>query len=183
MKSVEGIILKKSPRREADIIFTLYTKEHGLMELQAKSVRKAEGKLKNGLDLFNHVEIFFVLAKHLPIITDFKIKDDFKTVKNEIKRLKLASFLAHVMGRVFEQGLADPAVWQSVWGYFNSINQPDLIRENMIDLVYDWCHRILVLNGLDPKSPDFNFINEAELKKKTEGLFQHHFGISISKLI
>ena len=43
MKSIEGIILKNSPRHEADAVFTLYTKEHGLMELQAKSVRKHSG--------------------------------------------------------------------------------------------------------------------------------------------
>ncbi|MBI4119124.1 MAG: recombination protein O N-terminal domain-containing protein, partial [Parcubacteria group bacterium] len=91
MKSVEGIILKKTPRREADSVFTLYTKEHGLMHLQAKGVRKQTAKLKAGLSVFNWVELFYVPAKYMPIATDFRIKDDFKVVKNNIKRLKLAS--------------------------------------------------------------------------------------------
>ena len=179
MKSVEGIILKKTPRREADVIVTLYTREHGLMELVAKSARKQEAKLKAGLDLFNHVEVFYVPAKRWPIATDFKIKNDFRLVKNEIKRLKLASFLAYVINRVFEPGLADPAVWHSVLNYFNTINRSDLARENMRDVVYLWCHDILVLNGLDPKSPDFKPMAGAELKKKTQELFRYHFGIAI----
>lgn len=183
MKSVEGIILKKTPRREADLVLKLYTKEHGLAEFQARGARKQEAKLKAGLDVFNFVELFYVPAKHLPIATDFKIKNDFKILKADIKRLKLASFLVHIMDRIFEPGLADQAVWQSVFDYFHNINLPVLTRENMVNLAYAWCHQILVLNGLDPKSPEFKEVSEAELRKKTQNLFSHHFGVELVKLL
>ena len=179
MKSIEGIILKKSPRREADIVVTLYTKEHGLMEILAKGVRKGEAKLKSGLDIFNRVEIFYVPAKYLPIATDFKIKDDFKNIKGDLFRLKLAHFSAGVMLKIFEPGLAEPAVWQKLCDFFSSINNNLISRVELTQAAYGWCHDILILNGLNPRSPDFKPINKDYLKKKTQDLFRHHFGLTI----
>lgn len=183
MKSVEGIILKRTSRREADAVFTLYTKEHGLMELVAKGVRKSSAKLKSGLDIFNHAEIFYAPAKHWPIITDFKIKNDFNGIKQNLFRLKLSNFASGAVLKIFEHGSSDLAVWQGVLGYFAAISRLDLTREHMIDLVYSWCHDILVLNGLDPKSPDFKVLSDDQLKKRTQNLFQYHFGIDLKDLI
>ena len=181
MKSIEGIILKKSPRREADIVVTLYTKEHGLMEILAKGARKSEAKLKSGLDIFNQVEIFYILARYLPIATDFKIKDDFKNIKGDLFRLKLAHFSAGVMLKIFEPGLAEPLVWQKLSDFFSdiNINNDQNLRVELTETTYEWCHDILVLNGLNPRSPDFEPIKESDLKKKTQDLFLHHFGLTI----
>ena len=183
MKSIEGIILKKSPRREADIVVTLYTKEHGLMEILAKGARKSEAKLKSGLDIFNRVEIFYVLARYLPIATDFKIKDDFKNIKKDLFRLKLAHFSTSVMLKIFEPGLAEPLVWQKLSDFFSDINNDQNSRAELIHIAYEWCHDILVLNGLNPRSPDFKPISKDDLKKKTQDLFRHHFGLDLAKLI
>ena len=183
MKSVEGIILKKSPRREADAVFTLYTKEHGLMELVAKGVRKGSAKLKSGLDVFNHAEIFYAPAKHWSIVTDFKIKNNFKNIKQNLFRLKLTHFASVAILKIFEPGLAEPRVWQKVLDFFTGLENSQSNKEELIGSTYFWCHDILVLNGLNPRSPDFSPINTVDLKKKTEELFLYHFGISISKLI
>lgn len=183
MKSVEGIILKKIPRREADIVFTLYTREHGLMELQAKGVRQAKGKLKAGLDLFNYTQMFFVPAKYLPIITDFKVKDDFKIIKNDLYRLRLAHFAAGAMLKIFEPGLAQEQVWQKTLDFFSGLDIKYLTREGLGESVYHWCYHILDLNGLNPRAPDFKLTNMIHVKKKTEDLFGHHFGVSLDKLI
>lgn len=183
MKSVEGIILKKTSRREADLAIKLYTKEHGLMEFTAKGARKQEAKLKPGLDIFNHIDLFYIPAKHLPIATDFKIKNDFKNIKNNLFRLKLAYFASGALLKIFEPGLGEPRVWQKILDFFTGLENSPSNKEELIETTYFWCHDILVLNGLDPNSPDFKPINAAQLKKNTEELFLHHFGISISKLI
>lgn len=183
MKSIEGIILKKTPRREADAVFTLYTKEQGLMRLQAKSVRKQEAKLKTGLDIFNWVDLFYVPAKYLPITTDFRIKDDFKVIKNSLFRLKLAHFAAEVMFRVFEPGAGEEKVWQKTFDFFSILNNRYASPANLEDSVYQWCYHILDLNGLNPHAPDFKPVGAVHLRQRTEELFRHHFGLSISKLI
>ena len=73
MKSIEGIILKKIPQREADFIFEVYTKELGLAKFQAKSVRKHEGKLRYGLELFNWADFYLAPSRYMPIVVETKV--------------------------------------------------------------------------------------------------------------
>lgn len=151
MKKVEGIILKKSPRREADAVFEIYTKELGLAYFQAKSVRKQTGKLKNGLDVFNWAEIYFVPAKYLPIITETKVKDYASVIKNDLYRFKLAQLAAHILPRIMEPGLAEPAIWREVSVYFSNLNDTVLDRSQLLQKVYFLCYRLMILSGYQPQ--------------------------------
>ena len=183
MKSVEGIILKKTPRREADAVFTLYTKEQGLMFFMARGVRKQEAKLKAGLDVFNWVDLFYVPAKYIPIATDFRIKDDFKIIKSDLFRLRLAHFAAGAVLKIFEPGAGEEKIWQKTFDFFSALNNRYASLESLEESVYQWCYHILDLNGLNPRSPDFKPVSGVYLKKRIGVLFSHHFGLSISKLI
>lgn len=183
MKSIEGIILKNSPRREADAVFTLYTKEHGLMELQAKSVRKHSGKLRHGLDMFNHTEVFFVPSKYMPIITDFKIKDSNLILKNDLYRLKLAHIVAQIIFRIFEPGMGEAKVWEKTSDFFSILNNKHATREGLKESAYLWCYYILDSNGLNPRAPDFKLEDSAILRVRIKDLFLHNFGVSLDKLI
>lgn len=151
MKQIEGIILKKIPRKEADLIFEIYTKELGLAHFQAKGVRKYSAKLKSGLDVFNHVDLFCAPSKYMPIITDFKIKSDFPRVKNNLKLLKLANFGARAIGKIFEPGLSDDRAWNNVFGYFNSLDKENLKSVEAADSAYVFCFRLLHINGVQPE--------------------------------
>ena len=179
MKSVEGIILKKTPRREADAVFTLYTKEQGLMFFMAKGVRKQEAKLKAGLDVFNWVDLFYVPAKYIPIATDFRIKDDFKIIKSDLFRLRLAHFAAGAVLKIFEPGAGEEKIWQKTFDFFSALNNRYASLESLEESVYQWCYHILDLNGLNPRAPNFKPINSANLKKRTDDLFWIHFGLTI----
>jgi DNA repair protein RecO len=151
MKSIEGIILKKIPRREADFIFEIYTKELGLAHFQAKSVRKHSAKLKSGLDVFNHVDLFYAPSKYMPIITDFKIRNDFQPIKKNLKLLKLANFGAHIIGKIFEPSLSDEKTWNDVSEYFNSLNKENLETEEAVNSAYIFCYKLLHINGVQPE--------------------------------
>lgn len=183
MKSIEGIILKNSPRREADAVFTLYTKEYGLMEFQAKSVRKHSGKLRHGLDMFNHTEIFFVPSKYMPIITDFKIKDSHLVLKNDLYRLKLAHFVAQIIFRIFEPGTAEEKVWQKTADFFSILNNKYATKDGLKESAYLWCYFILDTNGLNPRAPDFKLADSAILRTRIKDMFLNNFGVNLDKLI
>lgn len=151
MKSVEGIILKKMPRREADLVFEIYTKEMGLAHFQAKGVRKHSAKLKSGLDVFNHVDLFYAPSKYMSIATDFKIRNDFSYMKKNLKLLKLANFSSHIIGKIFEPGLADEKAWNRISEYFHIIGKEGLEISGAINSTYAFCYQILHLNGIQPE--------------------------------
>jgi DNA repair protein RecO len=151
MKSIEGIILKKIPRKEADFVFEIYTKELGLAHFQAKSVRKHSAKLKSGLDVFNYVDLFYAPSKYMPIITDFKIRSDLQSVKKNLKLLKFANFGAYVIGKIFEPGLSDEKAWNDVSEYFDSLNKENLEVCDAMNSAHIFCYRLLHSNGVQPE--------------------------------
>jgi len=65
----EGVVLKRSNVGEADRIVTVLTKEHGKIAGVAKGVRKVTSSKKSYLEPGNHVRIFLIKTKSMPIIT------------------------------------------------------------------------------------------------------------------
>ncbi len=59
----QGIILGKVDRGESDRLFTIYTKDYGIINLLARSERKIKSKLRSGLELFYLSEIEFIQGK------------------------------------------------------------------------------------------------------------------------
>jgi len=151
MNYAEGIILSSAARREADAVFKIYTKELGLVDFQAKSVKKAQAKLKFNLQPFNRALIYFVPARYLPIIVDSKIENDFPVLKQDLARLKLAGAVGHVLKNVFEPRVPDYRSWQKISEYFDSLNNPQLDSDKISNLTCLMCYQLLGLGGFDPE--------------------------------
>ena len=181
MKKTEGIIIKKTPRREADAIFTLYTKELGLASFQAKGVRKQTAKLKAGLDVFNWTDIYFVQAKFLPIVTDARIKNDLCFLKKDLGRLKLAQAAAAAVSKIVEPGVADKRMWREISGLFSFLNNSDSPAETLEQETYLFCYRALVANGLMPRVDDKT--DPFDFKNRVRDFFGYHFGTDLEELI
>lgn len=69
MFHTQGIILKKSPYREFDEIFTIYTKDFGKIEAIGRGIKKPAAKLANHLQVFDFSEIEFVLGRNFKVLT------------------------------------------------------------------------------------------------------------------
>ena len=82
-----GIISKSSNFGEANSIFHLITREHGLVRAVAKSVRKPRSKLKGHLEILNQVTAYLRKGKNLDLITQVESINSFNLIK-KIYRLK-----------------------------------------------------------------------------------------------
>ncbi|HJN58753.1 MAG TPA: DNA repair protein RecO, partial [Dehalococcoidia bacterium] len=80
-----GIISKSSNFGEADSIFHLITREHGLVRAVAKSVRKPRSKLKGHLEILNQVTAYLRKGKNLDLITQVESINSFNLIKKNLK--------------------------------------------------------------------------------------------------
>lgn len=133
------------------MILEVYTKELGLAHFQAKGARKHTAKLKSGFDIFNHVDLFYAPSKYMSIATDFKIKNDFQEIKNDLKRLKMASFASAIIRKIFEPGLADETAWEKISEFFLKINSVGTESDRLTVPVYVFCYHLLEINGVKPE--------------------------------
>lgn len=181
MKKTEGIIIKKTPRREADAIFTVYTKELGLVHFRARGVRKQESKLKHELDLFNWIDVYFAPSKNLPIITGTRIRENNICIKSDLYRLKLGHAVSLVLDKAIVPGVADERAWNEVSGLFLGLNDRNLSRPELENLAYVFCYNLLVLHGLMPRLADYS--PAADFRCKVQDFFGYHFGLNLAELI
>ncbi|OGZ97531.1 MAG: DNA repair protein RecO [Candidatus Sungbacteria bacterium RIFCSPHIGHO2_02_FULL_41_12b] len=104
MHSTEGIILKKEPYGEADLLITILTKDFGKIKVMAQGVRKEAAKLKGHLEPLTHSAISFVIGKNFYRITSAEVKDFFIDLRGNLNKLRCAFYIVNLTdSNVFEE--------------------------------------------------------------------------------
>ncbi len=80
-------MLKNTPLREADMLYTLYTKEFGLTRVAGRSIRK--GKLLSGMSLFSLARIGFIQGKSYNTLTETLPLFSFPESRKSLGKLSL----------------------------------------------------------------------------------------------
>lgn len=115
MERAEGIIINKREYREADLIYTAYTKELGKISLFAKGARKITAKLRPHLELFNRAFLYWVRGRRIRILTDVEVVRNFsREFSQNPSAFRCAScFSKYVDERVMDEE-RDMKLWRLV---------------------------------------------------------------------
>lgn len=115
MERAEGIIIKKKEYREADLVYTVYTKEFGKTIFLAKGARKITAKLRSCLEPFNHVSLCFVCGKTTQIITEADVVRNFsRELSRNTSAFAHAFRFADLINARVEGQERDPGLWQFI---------------------------------------------------------------------
>ncbi|OGR44791.1 MAG: DNA repair protein RecO [Elusimicrobia bacterium GWA2_61_42] len=97
-----GIVLQRRPLRENDRIVTVFTLEHGKLEVNFKSVRLARGKLRALSEAVTWGDYRFYLKKgsNFPVCTGGRTLCVFGGIRTELERLYLAMHYCEVVNRL-----------------------------------------------------------------------------------
>jgi len=97
MHSTEGIILKKEPYGEADLLITILTKDFGKIKVMAQGVRKETAKLKGHLEPLTHSAISFVIGKNFYRLTSAEAKNFFIGLKGSLDKLRFVFYIINLI--------------------------------------------------------------------------------------
>jgi len=146
-----GFIFKKVDRGEADRIFTVFTKDFGKLELLAKAERKITSKLRAGLELFYLSEIEFIQGKTHKTLTDTILINNFKNLRSDLKRLKIAYQISEVLDKLVRGQEPDKKIWQLLNEVFDKLNSLE-IKNWKIRIVYHYfLWNLLSILGYHPE--------------------------------
>jgi len=146
-----GFILKKEDLREADRIYTLFTKDFGKLELLARSVRKIKSKLRGGLAQFWLSEVEFIQGKTYKTITDTNLIDNFKNLRGDLKRLAVAHRIAEVLDNLVKGEEPDERIWDLLKKTFQRLNNPTLKVSHLPLIYYYFFWNLLSILGYEPQ--------------------------------
>jgi len=142
----EGLILKKEERGEADLLFTIYTKDFGKLEVLGKAVRKIASKLRPSAEVFYLSEIEFIQGKSQKTLTDAILIDKFSEVKKELKKTRIASKIAEVLDSLIRGQEPDEKIWQLLTETFQKLK-----TELPLIVYYYFFWNFIVILGYQPE--------------------------------
>ena len=162
------IALKKEDRGEADQIFTIFTKDLGKLEILGKAIRKVTSKLRSGINLFSISEIEFIQSKTYKILTDTLLIKQFKNIKKDLLRLKIAFQISKVADELIEGQEKDEKIWKLLTQTFDGLNNFSGKKINFKLIYYYFLWNLVNFLGY---KPELYFCVLCQNKLKPEKLY------------
>ena len=107
----QGFVLRKTDLREADQVFTIYTKDFGKLKILGKAVRKIKSKLRSGADLFYLSELEFIQGKAYKTLTDAIIINKFEKIRKDLEKLEIANQITEILDNLIDGEEPDQQIW------------------------------------------------------------------------
>jgi len=93
----EALVLRSRKYREADSLLTLLTKKRGKVSAIAKGVRKANSRLRGGVQLFTYNEMLLSEGRNLDVVTQSECVEAFTTLQNDMEALAAACYWCELL--------------------------------------------------------------------------------------
>jgi|SRR3989344_2935612 len=162
MHETEAFILEHVERREADFLYTLYTKDFGLIRATAQGVRKEGAKLRGHLEPFSKSGVIVVSGKSGYRLTGAVAVNHYPHIRSSLYLLQSAMRASAIVGRSFYEE-KDAVLWGTLNEFFDALATADDSDDASLQVFFWFCVRILEILGYRP-SADTIFSKTPRLK-------------------
>jgi len=133
-----GFVLTKEDVREADQVFSVFTKDFGKIKILGRAIRKIKSKLRSGIDLFYLSEIEFIQGKNYKTLTDALALEKNKKIREDLKIMETAREIAKAADTLIKGEEKDERI-------FNLLNEVFAeLAHSKYDLLYHYFFWTLV---------------------------------------
>ncbi len=119
---VLGFVFGEQEKFEADKIFTIFTKDYGMIKVLGRAIRKIKSKLRAGIDFFYLSEIEFIQGKTYKTLTDAEVREKFTRIRKNLKKLKTAFKISQVLEVFLKFEEEDKKIWNLILDNFKKLN-------------------------------------------------------------
>lgn len=97
----EGIVIHTMNVRESSKLVTLFTREHGLLKLDAKAARTSKSRLRGNLELFSVVHLVYYEKENreLQFVSQADRLEGFPELQTDLEKLGYASACCELLRR------------------------------------------------------------------------------------
>ncbi len=118
-----GIVIRVTNFGEADRFVDLVTKEHGLVSLIAKGVRRITSKKAPHLDLLNLVKFQVARGRSPQILTQAEVIEPHLNLKNNLKMARTSFYLVEILNSLLAPEQPDQELFISLKNYLYHLNK------------------------------------------------------------
>jgi len=154
---VQGIIIHRFNIGEADRIIYILTKEQGLIQVKAISVRKIKGKLKGALELFMYSRIELAKGRSMDVVTGAQSIESFEEFRGNLLDTSAAFYLAEAVIGLVAEHEPNPAVFDLLLQTIEELNIKNTKDRKRDILISHFIIKMLDMTGFKPEL--FNCLN------------------------
>jgi DNA repair protein RecO (recombination protein O) len=167
-----GFILRRINFGDSDRYITIFTKNHGKIEVVAKGIRKITSRRAAACELLNLVEFQSVRTAKNFILTEVRLIDSFEHLKRELAHIKKVFLMCELLDAVMPAGVRHPDVFDLIERASRKMNESEknmaYFQAKLLSLLGFWDGRASFKNEAHVK----NFIEQIiERKLKTPQAF------------
>ena len=105
-----GLTLRKSPVGEADLISSLYTREHGKLDVLARGARRLTSKLMGHFEPLTLIRLSIARGRALDIVAEAEVVNAFPDVKVDYASVARGLHVAELIDGFSASSTANPQV-------------------------------------------------------------------------
>lgn len=122
-RNTRSIVLKSIKYKDADKIYTVYSKDLGKILVAGKGVRKISSRRAGNLDTLNVVDLgLHETTNGFKIITEAKAVESFGNLKKNLEVSKQAYYIANLIQRFIEEEHVDVVLFNLLIDIFRKLD-------------------------------------------------------------
>jgi len=147
----QGLVLQKEEQGDADLLFTVYTKDFGKLKILGKAIRKISSKLRAGAEIFYLSEVEFIQGKTHKTLTGTILIKKFTNIKADLKRLRIAYKISGILDDLVKNQESDEEIWRLLRETFKKLNRIETTGVKLELLYYYFFWNLVSLLGYRPE--------------------------------
>lgn len=136
---ITGIVLKRIPTGEKDVIATILTQEKGKLVCVAKGVRSLTSKSSSALEPGSLSKGLCIVTKSLPILTQTKLLEELRPQEATLAAMRSITQFLEILDRLFVEEEIEPEVFAEILSMHELLRAEKphrgLIRTKLLQLI------------------------------------------------
>lgn len=182
IRTTKGLVIQSAPYKEAGKLFTIFTKDMGLVSALAEGIRLEKSKLRYNLEEYSLGSFSMVKGKEFWRITNAEttdiinssIKDNQEDNLISREKLRLVAKICLLLKRLLHYEQSEPRLFDLIEDFVLFLKDGSISRDGLISLETIIVYRIMYWLGYIDQSLLHKDIMDApfdiEVIKRAEGL-------------
>ena len=146
--NVQGLVLRVSPYNETDAMLTVITRDHGLLSIKARGLRRKNSPLIAPCQLLAYTDFVLFENRGFYTINEANLVEIFNGLRKDLLKLSLGTYFAQVTEVVSQEDIPNPELLSTLLNSLYMLSSKDISLQ-MIKAVFEL--RVACIAGYTPE--------------------------------
>jgi DNA repair protein RecO (recombination protein O) len=110
LEKATGLVIRSMNYGDNDKIITIFTREQGKITAMVKGARNTKSIFLGATQLFSYADFVYYSGRSFAYLNQVEMKESFHKLRNDLKKLAKAAYMAEAVYQSFEDGQGDERV-------------------------------------------------------------------------